>query len=278
MDLYKSNVHTDEDHLQLSLNLDEFHKQEGKKDRPRVIEQFFPEASTVESQLLIPSLPDDQNRLFIELDFAKEQNIEDDRYHRRDIKHQTKKHRDTVEGELIESDTKIEEDKQIITSIDDKKQQSISKLPADDESSLQEEEKDRSIEDLSTKGAESKSEEESVQQQFDEVQDIQPTVGKRLSQIKKSSLSSDIIQTGDDKIKIGSPTIKDGIVDEKDKQLTEDKLPKSSVKISTSDDIAESSSFVDKGLASLVDSSHPKSTSFLLPNATEDLNTTLTES
>lgn len=53
----------------------------------------------------------------MELDFAKEVNIEDDRFHRRDIKQQTKKHRDTGKEEFIKSDTKIEDVEQITTSI-----------------------------------------------------------------------------------------------------------------------------------------------------------------
>ena len=36
----------------------------------------------------------------MELDFAKEVNIEDDRVHRRDIKQQTKKHPETGEEEF----------------------------------------------------------------------------------------------------------------------------------------------------------------------------------
>jgi hypothetical protein len=56
------------------LNLDDIHKQkEIKKDQPRVIEQFFPDASTLGPQLLVPN----QERIFIELDFANEQYIEE---------------------------------------------------------------------------------------------------------------------------------------------------------------------------------------------------------
>ncbi|UJR31391.1 hypothetical protein I4U23_018885 [Adineta vaga] len=80
LNTYRSKLSTDEDQLQLSLNLDEFQKENNRKDHPRVIEQFFPHASTLESQLLMPFLSDDQKRIFMQLDFASEQNIED--YHK----------------------------------------------------------------------------------------------------------------------------------------------------------------------------------------------------
>ncbi len=101
IDSYKSQISTDENHLQLSPNLDDFHQQEAKKDQPRVIEQFFPNASILGSQLLVPDLSNDEKRLFMQLDFAKEQNIEDDRYHRTDVERQMKKHYDSVEQQPI---------------------------------------------------------------------------------------------------------------------------------------------------------------------------------
>ena len=65
----------DEDQLEFSLNLDDIQKQKGlKKDQQRVIEQFFPDPSTLGPQLLVP---DNQKRIFMQLDFAKEENIED---------------------------------------------------------------------------------------------------------------------------------------------------------------------------------------------------------
>ena len=48
-----------------------------KKDQPRVIEQFYPDASTLGPQLLVPNLSDNQKRIFMQLDFAKEENIEE---------------------------------------------------------------------------------------------------------------------------------------------------------------------------------------------------------
>ncbi|CAF1385073.1 unnamed protein product, partial [Rotaria sordida] len=81
----KSKISIDENSLQLSINLDDFHEQqEIKQDQTHVIEQFYPDASILGSQLLLPYISDNQKRLFIELDFAEEQNIEDYYYYKQD--------------------------------------------------------------------------------------------------------------------------------------------------------------------------------------------------
>ncbi|CAF0920812.1 unnamed protein product [Adineta ricciae] len=74
---YRAKLSIDEDRLQLSLDLDELQKEEKKNDRPRVIEQFFLNASTGGAQLLLPFLSDDQQRVFMQLDFASERCVED---------------------------------------------------------------------------------------------------------------------------------------------------------------------------------------------------------
>ncbi|CAF0923040.1 unnamed protein product [Adineta ricciae] len=74
---YRAKLSIDEDRLQLSLDLDDLQNEEKKKDRPRVIEQFFPNAFTSGAQLLLPFLSDDQQRVFMQLDFASEQRVED---------------------------------------------------------------------------------------------------------------------------------------------------------------------------------------------------------
>jgi hypothetical protein len=149
IDSYKSKISTDEDQLQFSLNLDDFHKQ---KDQSHVIEQSFPDPSILGPQLLVP---DNQKRLFIELDFAKEQTIEDYEENVREIKRQTKKHHDT-----------IEEEKEQLPS--DKKDISI-------------EEENIYIEDQSVEIPESKLKEKFVE--------------KRLSETEKSVRSSEEDQT-----------------------------------------------------------------------------------
>ncbi len=108
LDSYKSQISTDENHLQY-----DFHQQEPKKDRPRVIEQFFPHASILGSQLLVPDLSDDQKRLFMQLDFAEEQNIEDDRYHRTDVERQMKKHHHSVEEQPISNERSSFKDSEV---------------------------------------------------------------------------------------------------------------------------------------------------------------------
>jgi len=172
-----------------------------------------------------------------------------------------KKLRDTIqEEESIISDTKTKEENE---------QPSILKLPSD--------EKDVSIEgekiyneDQSTGIPESQLKEESLEQQLE---DTQISVEKRLSQIRKSSQSSE-----EDKTKTKSPLIKDDIVDGNDIQLTKDELRKPSIQTLTSDKTIKSSLSIDKTLLSSTEILHAKSSSIILPNATEDLTTILTES
>jgi hypothetical protein len=172
-----------------------------------------------------------------------------------------KKPRDTIqEEESIILDTKTKEENE---------QPSILKLPSD--------EKDISIEgekiyneDQSTVIPESQLKEKSLEQQLE---DTRPSVEKRLSQIRKSSQSSE-----EDKTKMKSPLIKDDIVDEKDIQLTKDELQKPSIQTLTSDKTIKSSLSIDKTRPSSTESLHAKSSSIILPNTTEDLTTIHTES
>ncbi|CAF1625727.1 unnamed protein product [Rotaria magnacalcarata] len=76
IDSFKSKASIDEDYLQLSIDLDDLQQQGINTDQPRVIEQFFPDASILGPERLVPYVSDHQNRVFIELDFAQEQNIE----------------------------------------------------------------------------------------------------------------------------------------------------------------------------------------------------------
>ena len=109
-----SKASSEEDQLQFSLNLDELQKQKSMKtDRPRVIEQFFPNPSILQPPSLIPYFSDQQQRLFIQLDFAKEEHIADDDQHiegdqRKDVRRQTLVYRDTVGGEEISPMVDIE--------------------------------------------------------------------------------------------------------------------------------------------------------------------------
>ncbi|CAF5087812.1 unnamed protein product, partial [Rotaria sp. Silwood1] len=89
--------------LQLLINLNDFHKQqEIKNDQTHVIEQFYPYASILGPQLFLPYLSDNQKRLFMELDFAEEQSIED--YNKQDqrenVKQQINKYSDIIEKEF----------------------------------------------------------------------------------------------------------------------------------------------------------------------------------
>jgi len=149
---------------------------------------------------------------------------------------------------LIVSDIKTE---------DEKEQPSISKLPSDEKGY---------IEDPSIEISENKLYGDSVEQQ--QRQDIQTSVEKRLSEIKKSPQSSEVDQTRT------FPVIKDDIIDEKDTELTKDELQKSL----TSDKTTESSLFIAKILPSSTDSLLSKSTSIVLPNTTEDLTMILSDS
>ncbi|CAF4976913.1 unnamed protein product, partial [Rotaria sp. Silwood1] len=117
IDSSKLKTSTDEVSLQLLINLDDFHKQQDiKKDQTHVIEQFYPYASILGPQLLLPYLSDNQKRLFMELDFAEEQNIEDYKKQdqRENVKQQMNKYSDIIEKEFSKSDMKIEEDLQQI--------------------------------------------------------------------------------------------------------------------------------------------------------------------
>jgi hypothetical protein len=209
-----------------------------KKDQPRVIEQVFPDASILGPQLLVPNLSENQKRIFMQLDFAKEENIkqleENDRDQRRDVRRQTKQYRDTVrEEESIVSDTEIEE-------------LSISKIPPDEKTILTEG-KNVDIDD-----------------QPKDIQSIivQPSVEKQLSEIKKSP-------SEEDRAKTKPSIIKENIVEQIDKQITEDELRKPSIKTLPSDQILS----IDGRLPS------SKSISIVPPNTTKDLLTpNLTES
>jgi hypothetical protein len=186
---------------------------------------------TLGPQLLVPN----QKRLFFELDFAEEQNIEEyhEREQRRDVERQMKKHRDTIEeGESITSDIRREEEEQ----------SSIWKLPLDEKDVAIEGEK-LYLEDQSIEIPENKLKEESVE--------------RRLSEMRKSFQSST-----EDETKVKSSEIKEDVI-----QLTKDELRKPSIKTLTSDKTAD-----DERL------SLSKSASIVLPNITEDLTTTLTES
>ncbi|CAF3346668.1 unnamed protein product [Rotaria sp. Silwood2] len=192
LDSSKLKISTDEDSLQLSINLDDFHKQEEmKKDQTRVIEQFFPDASILGPQLLLPYISDDQKRLFIELDFAEEQNIEDyyKQNEREDVTQQMNKYSDITEKESTKSHIKIEEDLEKIPKSIEEQQQSILKLSSDERFSSNEIDK-LSIDSQSIKTFERN---EEIQQTVE-----QSSIEKRLSQIK----TSDLIPTEEDKTKL----------------------------------------------------------------------------
>ena len=102
VDSQMSKTSIEEDQHQFSLNLDDLQKQKTtKSDQSRVIEQFFPNPSVLKPPLLIPYFSDQQKRLFMQLDFAKEENLaeEIENEQRKDIRRQTLIYRDTVAGE-----------------------------------------------------------------------------------------------------------------------------------------------------------------------------------
>lgn len=63
----------------MSIHYDDLHAKESEGDEKQVIEQFYPDATRLGPQRLLPYLSDNQQRLFIELDFAENLNIEDKR-------------------------------------------------------------------------------------------------------------------------------------------------------------------------------------------------------
>ncbi|CAF5135563.1 unnamed protein product, partial [Rotaria sp. Silwood1] len=88
---------------ELQSNINDFHKQQDiKNDQTHVIEQFYPYASILKPQLLLPYLSDNQKRLFMELDFSEKQNIED--YNKQDqrenVTQQMNKYSDIIEKEF----------------------------------------------------------------------------------------------------------------------------------------------------------------------------------
>jgi hypothetical protein len=177
-----------------------------KKDRLRVIEQFFPDASTLGPQLLVPSVPDDQKRLFIELDFAKEQNIEDDdRHQRQDIEQQTKKHRDTIKEEK-------------------EQQPLISKLLVDKELPLNEKEENVLAGDTSIEAE--KLDRETKKSKHDAARSSSET---RVSEIRESSQ----IQKGKEEKRTESEIMKE--------QVTTEKFPKPLSTINESSQIVDQS-------------------------------------
>jgi hypothetical protein len=177
-----------------------------KKDQPRVIEQVFPDASILGPRLLVPNLSENQKRIFMQLDFAKEENIkqleENDRDQRRDVRRQTKQYRDTVrEEESIISDTEIGE-------------LSISKIPSDEKNILTE-----------GKNVDIDDQPKDIQSRI-----VQPSVEKQLSEIKKSP-------SEEDRAKTKPSIIKENIVEQIDKQIREDEHRKPSIKTLPSDQI-----------------------------------------
>ena len=287
-----------EDQLQFSLNLDDIQKQKGmKKDQLHVIEQFFPDASILGPPFLIPYLPDNQKRMFMQLDFSTEEYIEDysrrpdqsDRDHRRDVKRQMKTHRDTAgdkEAEDIISDTETEEEQ---------KQATLSTIPSD---ALIEGEKVM-IEDRSIETPEKMFKQEFVERELKKIQEtmVQPSVEERRSEedqtkIKSATIEDNVIHETDvqlslekDRSKedqtIKSSITKIDVVHEIDAQPIEDQSRKPSVKTSTSDQLAVSLSR-DRRLPSSksIEERLPpsKSTSTIPPNTTQELITDLTES
>ncbi|CAF1497745.1 unnamed protein product [Adineta steineri] len=249
IDLYKSKTSIDDDNLQLILNLDDFHKQDERKDQLRVIEQVFPDASTLESQLLLPFISDDQKRLFMQLDFAKEENIED--YHR--LYHSE----DKVDSKKILNDTINKELEQPILPLDEK---SISK---ESEKDIEIEQQKIYIDNQSSIDFESK---QSVQKQLKDTQQIsiQP-----LLEIRKSSdLLNNIPEDEEDKTKLESVTIKKDILVEKEEEhqhMTDEFLAQPSI------------SFADEKVPLSIEDLHSQSTSTILSNATKDLSTSLNE-
>ncbi|CAF1561008.1 unnamed protein product [Adineta steineri] len=239
IDLYKSKISTDDDNLQLILNPDDFHKQDEKKDQLRVIEQVFLNASTLESQLLLPFISDDQKRLFMQLDFAKEENIED--YHR--LYHSE----DKVDSKKILNDTINKEPEQPILSLDEK---SFSK---ESEKDIEIEQQKFYIDNQSSVDFESK---QSVQKQLKDTQQIsiQP-----LFEIRKSSdLLNNIPeeQDEDDKTKLESVTIKKDTFVEKEEEQP-------------------SILFDDEKVPLSIEDLHSQPMPTVLSNATEDLSTSL---
>ncbi|CAF4553692.1 unnamed protein product [Rotaria socialis] len=109
IDSFKSKTSIDEDYLQLLTDLDDLQQQGINKDQPRLIEQFFPDASILGPERLVPYVSDHQNRAFIELDFAQEQNIEDyykqqldnNQDEKKDIKQQTNQYSNMIEKQLL---------------------------------------------------------------------------------------------------------------------------------------------------------------------------------
>jgi hypothetical protein len=234
--------------LQFSLNLDDIQKQKGlEKDQLHVIEQFFPDASILGPQLLVP---DNQKRIFMQLDFAKEENIDDyykqseenERDQRSEVRRQTIQYRDT----LREEKPSISD----IESNEEKKELSISKIPSDEKNILTEEEKG-DIEDQTKEVSEKMSE-----QQLENTQPIivQPSVEKQPSEIKKSPSSSK-----EDRIE--SKPSKENIVDQTDE------LSKPSIQTLPSDKTLS----IDGRLSS------SKSISIVPSNTTKDLTPDLTE-
>ncbi|CAF1261150.1 unnamed protein product [Adineta steineri] len=248
IDLYKSKTSTDDDNLQLMLNPDDFYKQDEKKDQLRVIEQVFPDASTLESQLLLPFISDDQKRLFMQLDFAKEENIED--YHR--LYHSE----DKVDSKKILNDTINKESEQPLLSSDEK---SFSK---ESEKDIETEQQKFYIDDQSSIDFESK---QSVQKQLKDTQQIsiQPFL-----EIRKSSDLLNNIPEEDDKTKLESVTInKDTPVEKEEEQqhITDELLEQPSIL------------FVDEKVPLSIEDLHSQPMPTVLSNATEDLSTSLNE-
>lgn len=174
------------------MNVDDINKQ---KDQQRVIEQFFPEPSTLGPPLLLPNLAEDDKRLLVEVNFAKEQNIEEhDRDHRREVRRQTKKYDDIIEEESIKSETKTEEE-----------QSSMLEVPSN-EKDVPIEQDEVYIDDQLTDISQSKLIEEPVE--------------KRLSEIASSPQSSEEDQTIKDELR--KPSIK---------TLTSDEITESSLSI-----------------------------------------------
>ena len=131
---------SDEDQLDFSLDLDDLHKpKDQEKDPTRIIEQLFPDASILGPQFLVPHLFDHRKRFFFELDFAKEENVEDytkqlDQGEKRHVRRQTKTYRHTVDGESIISEMESEEAsiQKSISKIKDKEELIDEKYPLEE--------------------------------------------------------------------------------------------------------------------------------------------------
>lgn len=78
---HKSRISIEGDRTEFTVDLNEIQKEKKSQPKPTgVIEQFFPLASILGPQGLVPYSYEQQERLFYEMDFAKEEMVEDKPY------------------------------------------------------------------------------------------------------------------------------------------------------------------------------------------------------